>query len=90
MSSLTELIQNKSVELMPIMYPNLTPAQVAALWDNFGNANPVLRDNYLAYIELLKTQKPGVTDENALSIINSGVAWLIQTANSLPTDDPGR
>lgn len=88
MSTLNELIQNKSLELMPILYPNLTPAQVGTLWDNFGNANPQLRVNYNLYIESLKNDNPAVTAENALFIMNSGVTWLINTANSLPSAPP--
>ena len=90
MSSLNELIQNKSLELMPIMYPNLTPVQVGTLWDNFGNANPVLRADYGVYIDSLKAEHPQATEENALFIINSGVTWLIKTAGSLPSGDPAR
>ena len=88
MSNLTEIIQNKSLELTPIMYSNLTPVEVNTLWDNFETANPELRANYTVYIESLKTAKPEATEANALSIINAGVAWLIDTANSLPAAPP--
>jgi hypothetical protein len=79
---LLTLIQNKIVELMPLMYPGLPPAQIGALWDNFGNANPAIRQEYLLNNIRLMTENPAETEENALFIINSGVSWIKNRASS--------
>jgi len=80
---LLTLIQNKGLELMPVMYPGLPPAQIHALWDNFGNANPAIRREYLLNNNRLMTENPAETEENALFIINSGVSWIKNRASSV-------
>ena len=83
-NTLDEWIASREERLKGSMYPGLTDDEITQLWNNFGNANPMLRINYNLYIQSLKDANPVATDENALSIINSGVTWLINTANSLP------
>ena len=80
---LLALIQSKGNELKPQMYPGLTDAQINTLWDNFGNANPILRSNYMNYIQSLFIERPQITDANAIFILNSGANWLINAAGSL-------
>ena len=80
---LLALIQSKGNELKPQMYPGLTDAQINTLWDNFGNANPILRSNYMNYIQGLFIEHPQITDANAIFILNSGANWLINAAATL-------
>jgi len=81
--TLSQLIQAKGMEMEPILYPGLTHSQVETLWNNFGNANPILRQNYLVYFNGLMDANPAVTNENAMFIINSGVTWLINAAQNI-------
>ena len=81
--NLIQLIRNKGIEIMPIMYPRLTPAEVNALWDNFGNANPAIRQAFVINNNRLLTEYPAETEENALFIINSGVTWLKNIASNI-------
>lgn len=70
------------------MYPGLSDAQINTLWENFGNVNPQLRVNYNLHMNSLKAANPEATYDNALSIMNAGVTWLINTANALPSGTP--
>jgi hypothetical protein len=82
--TLDEWISYTEASYKSSMYPGLTDDEITQLWNNFGNANPMLRVNYNLHMNSLKAANPEATFENALSIMNAGVTWLIDTANSLP------